>query len=80
MEQIKQKLKGLNPKLSDCQIDVAATAIALYIEARDNIKDNGAIVLHPKSGAPIENPYLKVLDNQSKFLSKLRNIKTEGIL
>lgn len=42
-----------------------------YLEAQDNIERNGAIVAHPRTGTPIENPYLKVRSEAMKDMRKL---------
>jgi phage terminase small subunit len=47
-----------------------ADAYLEYVEASDNIATQGAMVLHPRTANPIENPYLKIRD---RALAKLRS-------
>lgn len=42
-----------------------------YQHAAKNIRDNGSICAHPKTGAPLENPYLKVRNQVQKELVKI---------
>ena len=51
----------------DCFLD--------YAEAVRNIAKNGSIVAHPRTGMPMENPYLKVKAQAMAGLLKLRRIK-----
>ena len=44
-----------------------------YQEANANIAANGAIVIHPRTGTPIDNPYVSV---RAQALKALRSIKT----
>ena len=43
-----------------------------YQEAVSNISEQGAIVAHPKNGAPIDNPYLKIRDSAQNNMRKCR--------
>jgi len=54
------ELQKDNPSRRAVDLQVFADALAVYIEASANIQKNGAITAHPRTGAPIENPYLKV--------------------
>ena len=47
-----------NRRTDDCAI--YATAFSEYQEAASRIVDNGTVVSHPRTGAPIDNPYLKI--------------------
>jgi len=49
-----------------------ADAVLEYREASLNIDEFGAIVKHPRTGNPIENPYLGVRDRALKKLLSLR--------
>ena len=68
-----------NPKANAVDLRVYADALATYREAAENIDRNGAIVQHPRTGAPIENPYLKIRTSAGATLTKLRHIKTKSI-
>lgn len=49
-----------NPRSPRDAIEIYATALLEYQAAAENIAKHGTIVFHPRTGAPIENPYLKV--------------------
>lgn len=49
-----------NPALRVDFATIYADAIIDYLAASENIRDNGSVVLHPRTGAPIDNPYLRV--------------------
>jgi len=49
-----------------------ADAWAEFVEAVANVERNGAVCAHPRTGAPIENPYLRVRDRAFERLLKLR--------
>lgn len=48
-----------------------ADAFCEYRAAVRNIAEHGSIVLHPRTGAPVDNPYLKVRDKARKALEGL---------
>lgn len=57
-----------NPRSPRDAIEIYVTAFLEYREAQANIEKNGAIVFHPRSGAPIENPYLRVRTNAERTM------------
>jgi len=61
-----------NPRTRAVDIRVFADALRTYSEAASNVLRNGAIVSHPRTGAPIENPYLKVQQSTGRTLTQLR--------
>ncbi len=49
-----------NPRSTRDAIEIYVGAFLEYVEASKNITEHGSIVFHPRTGAPIENPYCKV--------------------
>jgi phage terminase small subunit len=47
-----------------------------YQQAAANIREHGAVVAHPKTGAPFDNPYLKVRGQMLATLQKMTLITT----
>ena len=56
-----------------------ADAYLEYREATENINTQGAMVLHPRTQNPIENPYLRIRDRALLKLRKWRGINVEGL-
>lgn len=56
-----------------------ADALMEWLEARANIDEHGAIVFHPRTGAPIENPYLSVRTKAAKKLQDIKGVKAEKL-
>ncbi len=56
-----------------------ADAYLEYQEASRNIDEHGAIVNHPRTGNPIDNPYLAIRDRALKKLQSMRGINCEGL-
>jgi phage terminase small subunit len=52
-----------------------ADAFLEYREASKNISEHGAIVQHPRTSNPIENPYLVVRDRALKKLQSMVHAK-----
>lgn len=73
-------LRSENKRANEIDLEVMANAILIYTEASNNIAKNGSIVLHPRTGSPIENPYLKVQYQQSSILLKYRHIKSNSAM
>lgn len=62
--------------------DMAVQYADIYLEyqtATANIAEYGLIVQHPRTGNPIENPYLRIRDRAEKKLARMRNIKADGL-
>jgi hypothetical protein len=74
-EQAIETLAALNKKVTRDRIIIYVDAMLLYQEANENIARNGAITAHPRTGAPMENPYLKVRIACAAQLSKF-NLNT----
>jgi hypothetical protein len=56
-----------------------ADAFLEYREASKNIAEHGAMVLHPRTANPIENPYLVLRDRALKKLQGMGNVKGEWL-
>lgn len=62
--------------------DRATIYADIYLEyqtATVNIAEYGLIVKHPRTGNPIENPYLSIRDGAEKKLSRMQNVKADGL-
>jgi phage terminase small subunit len=62
--------------------DVAAQYADAYLEyweASDNIAEHGAMVLHPRTNNPIENPYLQIRDRALAKLQKMRAVRADWL-
>lgn len=68
-----------NPKARIIDLEVYADALRTYREAAVNIKQHGAVVFHPRTGAPIDNPYLKVQAAAGAVLLKMRSVKSDAL-
>jgi len=71
-QEVIDRLCALNPSTSRDKITIYADALLLYREATANIAANGAITAHPRTGAPLENPYLKVRAAAATTIAKFR--------
>lgn len=70
-------LRRDNPKGRADDVAMYADCFMDYREAQENITKNGSIVAHPRTGQPIENPYIKVKAvamNQLRKITTLRNV------
>lgn len=74
-------LRRANPSSKEAALCVYADAFMDYVEAERNIRAHGNIVLHPRTGAPIENPYLRVRAGALKTLHGKNFVwlKTDGL-
>lgn len=66
-----ERLRARNPKASVQTLRLTAEAFVEYRTAQANISEHGTIVFHPRTGAPIENPYLKIRDRARDSVLKL---------
>ena len=69
-----------NPAHRVVDLQIYADALTVYFEASANIRGHGAISAHPRTGAPIENPYLKVQTAKGAVLGKMQNVDGDRVL
>ena len=55
-----------------------ADALIEYQTASDNINRNGLIVAHPRTGNPLQNPYLPIRDRAFKKLQSMRYLWSDA--
>ena len=78
-EQLMTVLRGANPTAPVGDMQMYLDAYQDYCAAQANIAEHGAIVLHPRTGAPIENPYLKVRGGALATMKQFGRLKTDGL-
>lgn len=74
---LQQKLIVENPKARLGDIVQYLQAFEKYQKAQANIDEYGLIVIHPRTGVPIENPYLKIQIQAQAILRKFIHLKTD---
>jgi phage terminase small subunit len=65
-------LRDSNRDEMEASIVIYADAYIEYQEASENIREYGSLVSHPRTGSPIDNPFLKVRDRASATLRKIK--------
>jgi len=74
------ELQKDNLHASAIALKVFADALGVYEEASRNVAQHGAIVMHPRTGAPMENPYLKIQTAKGAVIAKMRTIEAKRVL
>jgi phage terminase small subunit len=64
--------KDLAVQYADCFVQ--------YRAASANLHAHGAIVMHPRTSNPIENPFLKVRDSALRALQSMRTVRGVEVL
>ena len=62
-------LGARNPDIHEDVLRIFVDALKLYAEASDNIAKNGALCGHPKTGAPMVNPYVGLRDKCARTIA-----------
>jgi phage terminase small subunit len=76
--QIVASLTAENPKAKLGDLNLYAEAFHQWQEATTNIRENGAVCAHPRTGQPMPNPYLVVQTAALKNLQRFR-LKTDSL-
>lgn len=76
---IAAELRKDNPTVREMDLRIYADAMRTYSEAAKNVATNGAICTHPRTGSPMENPYLKIQAQQGAILTRMRTIKSNRV-
>jgi hypothetical protein len=64
------------------RIDLAnqyADVFKEYIECTQNIDEFGVIITHPRTGNPIDNPYLVIRDRALKKLQAMETVQCDQL-
>lgn len=61
-----------NPTARRDVIEMYASVYVDWLESCENIEKNGNIVLHPRTGAPVVNPYIEIKTRSMTSLLKLK--------
>lgn len=64
-----------NPALRVDYATIYADALIDYLSATENIREHGSVVLHPRTGAPVDNPYLKVRAASISQMSACKGVR-----
>lgn len=70
-------LRRSNRRADEATIRAYATALRDYLVAEANVAEHGTIVFHPRTGAPIENPYLAIRERCQAAMARARLRHTE---
>lgn len=65
-------LRRANPNARLQDLSLYASHFCDFAQADANVLRNGGITLHPRSGAPIKNPYLDQKEKATKALTGFR--------
>jgi len=78
-EIVLKKLKDDNPHAPYDEIEIYAAALTNFCEAEENVRNYGIIIAHPRTGVPMDNPYLKIMDTSSRQMLACKRIRhTQG--
>ena len=73
-------LRSENPRARADDLTVYADAFLTYQEAAENIARNGTVCAHPRTGAPIENPFVKARASATKVMQSVKRIRNVDAL
>lgn len=70
-------LRASNPQITMANAVIYATAWTEYATADANIREHGTVVVHPKTGAPIPNPYLPIRASAQKRMAAIKGVNAD---
>lgn len=75
LETIRELIILENPAARVVDVEQYAHQMLSYVEASESILRLGTITAHPRTAAPMENPYLKVRASSLAAMNRLKRIK-----
>lgn len=73
-------LRRDNPKARQQDLVTYADVYVQYKEAADNVAKNGSVCAHPRTGAPMPNPFAAIQSKALGDLGKIRaRLKTDAL-
>jgi len=70
-----KKLRLKNPRARLDDIIMYVDSFLDYRKASENIVQFGSVVSHPRTGAPMDNPYLKVKITAMISMQKIKRVR-----
>lgn len=80
MIDIAAELAADNPKQSAVTLRIYADALRSYLDAADNVRRHGNVVVHPRTGAPVVNPCLAIMASTAKQLATMPRVKADRVI
>lgn len=74
------ELRRDNPDEPLVDLAILTDLLRCYVEASENVRRNGAVCAHPRTGQPIENPYLKVFHKCVSQMVRFEALATDRVL
>lgn len=75
VDRIRELIIADNPTARVVDVEQYAHQLVAYVEASESILALGTITAHPRTAAPMENPYLKVRASSLAAMNRLKRIK-----
>jgi len=73
-------LRRDNPKAPEQSLRLYADAFLRYRSAAANVDQFGAVCAHPRTGQPMENPYLRIQHAAAKALESIKiRLRTDAL-
>ena len=72
---IRSLIEQDNPGARINDVETYCHQFMTYLEAAQNILELGTIVAHPRTAAPMENPYLRVRAASLNAMTKLKRLR-----
>lgn len=75
IERVRELILQDNPAARVVDVEQYAHQLVAYVEASESILNLGTITAHPRTAAPMENPYLKVRASALASMNRIKRLK-----
>lgn len=75
LDRIRHLIQSENPTARVDDVEMYAHQFLTYLEAAQNIAQNGTICAHPRTAQPMENPYVKVRTAAQSSMQKIKRLR-----
>lgn len=79
IEAVRAWLQEDNPRCGVGDLEQYAHQLVTYYEASVSVLALGAVVAHPRTAAPMENPHLKVRAQALSAMQKIKRVKRADV-
>lgn len=76
---MRQILRRSSPLAKSHDIEQYLSAFEAWHQADAHIRENGPISVHPRTGAPFDNPYVAVRDRSYKTMAGCRAVLADAL-
>lgn len=76
---MREILQVSSPAAPAHNVEQYLSALEVWMEADANVREHGAVAIHPRTGSPFDNPYLKIRTESWKLMQSCKGVDASDL-